>query len=99
MNLYDYKVSKTISNPVYYGFGACEAASPKIFYIPTSAGIASISGASYNSNKPAGQASSFDGGCGSWTKDSSTVTINGVIYDKWVNSGKFGAQNIKINFA
>lgn len=97
--LYNYK--SAVVNTVYVGFGLAgtEAGeSPKIFYIPNSANVVSLTGAAYNSNKPAGQASSFDAGCGSWSV-AGTVSINDVTYTKWVNTGKFGAQNIQIKFA
>lgn len=97
--LYNYKSS--VANTTYVGFGLAgvEAGEqPKIFYIPNSANVTSLVGNAYNSNKEAGKASSFDAGCGTWSQDG-TVSINDVTYTKWINTGKFGAQNIQIKFA
>ena len=94
-------LKSAVAKTTYVGFGLAgvEAGEqPKIFYIPNSANVTSLVGNAYNSNKEAGKASSFDAGCGTWTKDG-TVSINDVAYTKWINTGKFGAQNIQIKFA
>ena len=97
--LYNYKSAVAKTTYVGFGLAGVEAGEqPKIFYIPNSANVTSIVGNAYNSNKEAGKASSFDAGCGTWTKDG-TVFINDVAYTKWINTGKFGAQNIQIKFA
>lgn len=97
--LYNYKSAVAKTTYVGFGLAGVEAGEqPKIFYIPNSANVTSLVGNAYNSNKEAGKASSFDAGCGTWTKDS-TVFINDVAYTKWINTGKFGAQNIQIKFA
>ena len=97
--LYNYKSAVAKTTYVGFGLAGVEAGEqPKIFYIPNSANVTSLVGNAYNSNKEAGKASSFDAGCGTWTKDG-TVFINDVAYTKWINTGKFGAQNIQIKFA
>ena len=97
--LYNYKSAVAKTTYVGFGLAGVEAGEqPKIFYIPNSANVTSLVGNAYNSNKEAGKASSFDAGCGTWTKDG-TVFINDVAYTKWINTGKFGAQNIQIRFA
>lgn len=97
--LYNYKSAVAKTTYVGFGLAGVEAGEqPKIFYIPNSANVKSLVGNAYNSNKEAGKATSFDAGCGTWSKDG-TVFINDVEYTKWINTGKFGAQNIQIKFA
>lgn len=96
LSLYNY-ISST--RKIYYiGAGNRDDKNPLILYIPEASGITNVSAASYNTTKPAGQVSSYDSGAGSFNSDG-VVTINGVNYVKWVNSVKFGAQNIKISIS
>lgn len=96
LNLYNYISNKT--KTYYIGAGNRDASNPLILYIPVINDITNVTAASYNSNKPAGQSTSYDAGAGSFSS-AGTVTINGVQYTKWVNAGKFGAQNIKISIS
>lgn len=93
--LYNYTMSA--NHTCYVGFGTCNTQTPKIFYVPASANILSITGGSFNTNDKS-VPNSFDGGCGTWHIDGN-VTINGVTYVRWINNEQFGPQNIKIVFA